>query len=215
MGPPGRGRGGQRAMGSGARVEMTIPAEAKPVPVIQGVATLTPENSKIEFIGTPAVAGGRPDPKLGGFEKFTGQAEADPDTMTLKSVSMEINTQSIWTQVGGPLTNHLKGADFFDVNQFPNIMFKTTNVGVTDAAEGNYTLTGELTLHGVTKPISIPAAIKIAGDGLTLISKFTIDRTEYGMTEALDGVKKEVAITVVIGAMTEPKTGAGVGGPPG
>ena len=190
---------------------MTIPADPKPVAITGAVATLTPENSKIEFIGTHA--GARPDPRLGGFEKFTGQADADPETKTLKSVSMEIDAKSVWTQVGGPLTNHLKNADFFDVNEFPNIIFKSTNIDATDAPEGKYTLTGELTLHGVTKAIGIPATVKIGADGLTLISQFTIDRTEFGMTAVLDRVEKAVSLTVVIGDKTQPQIGGGFGGP--
>src|SRR5262249_28864676 len=69
-GPRGSGLGGPGAKSPGARVERAIPAAAKPVPVNQGIVTLTPENSKIEFIGTTAVAGGPSDSQIGGFEKF-------------------------------------------------------------------------------------------------------------------------------------------------
>jgi polyisoprenoid-binding protein YceI len=189
---------------------MTVPDDPKPVAATGGIATLTPENSKVEFIGTHAAP--RPaDPRLGGFEKFTGQAEIDADAKTLKSVALDIDATSVWTQMGGQLTTHLKSPDFFDVNEFPKIAFKSTTVEATDAAAGKYTLTGDLTLHGVTKPISIPATIKVGADGLTLISQFTIDRTDYGMTYEPGRVEKAVSLTVVIGDKTQPKVGGGFG----
>lgn len=221
MGPGGMGPGGPGGPGSRGPVEMTIPTDPKPVAVTAGVATLTPENSKVEFIGTHA-PGAPLEPRLGGFEKISGQAEVDVDSKTLKSISLEIEAPSVWTQVGGPLSNHLKSPDFFDVKEFPTISFKSTGVEATDAPAGKYTLTGDLTLHGVTKPISVPATIKIDADGLTLISQFKIDRTDYGMKSVLERVEKTVSLTVVVGDKTQPKSGAfggvprgGPGGGPG
>src|SRR5688572_29796372 len=76
--------------------------------------SLGPENAKIQFVGTHV--GPKPDPKArtGGFERFTGEAVVDPASKTLKSVSIDIETASLWTQVGGKLTNHLNSEDFFD-----------------------------------------------------------------------------------------------------
>src|SRR5207247_1917380 len=91
-------------------------AAPKPVPIKSGVALLTPENSKIEFVGTHV--GAKPDPRTGGFEKFTGRAEVDPATKTLKSLSVDIETGSLWTQFP-MLTNHLNSPDFFDTREYP------------------------------------------------------------------------------------------------
>lgn len=214
MGPPGMGPPG---MGGGAAAEMTVPAEPTPVAIEGGVATLSPENSKIEFLC--AHAGPRPDPRLGGFEKISGQAEVDAATKSLKSLALSIDATSVWTQVGGPLTNHLKNPDFFDVQEYPDAKFQSTSVEPVDAGAGKYTITGDLTLHGVTKPISAPATIQITDAGLTLISQFSIDRTEFGMTGVTERVEKTVSLTVVIGDKTQPKAGGGFGGgrggPPG
>ncbi len=176
-------------------------ADLKPVPIEAGVATLAPENTKIVFVGTHS--GAKPDPRTGGFGKFTGKAEVDADTKALKAVSVEIETGSLWTQIE-MLTNHLKNADFFDVKEHPQAAFQSTKIEAGDAT-GSVTITGNLTLHGATKEISFPATVSITDAGLTLSSKFTIDRTEFGMTFGEGKVEKKVALTVVIGEKTEGK----------
>ena len=186
---------GQESGTSSAAVDL------KAVAIEAGVATLAPENTKIVFVGTHS--GAKPDPRTGGFGKFTGKAEVDADAKTLKAVSVEIETGSLWTQIE-MLTNHLKNADFFDVKEHPQAAFQSTKIEAGDAT-GSVTITGNLTLHGATKEISFPATVSITDAGLTLSSKFTIDRTEFGMTFGEGKVEKKVALTVVIGEKTEGK----------
>jgi len=178
-------------------------ADLKPVPIEAGVATLAPENTKIVFVGTHS--GPKPDPRTGGFGKFTGKAEVNADAKTLKAVSVEIETGSLWTQFP-MLTNHLKSADFFDVREHSQAAFQSNKIEAGAAgASSIVTITGNLTLHGATKEISFPATVRITDAGLTLSSKFTIDRTEFGMTFGEGKVEKEVSLTVVIGEKTEVK----------
>jgi polyisoprenoid-binding protein YceI len=68
----------------------TAAAESKatPVPIDAGVAALSPENTKIVFVGTHI--GARPDPRTGGFEKFSGKVEVDPSTKLLTSITVDI-----------------------------------------------------------------------------------------------------------------------------
>ncbi len=174
--------------------------ELEPVPIDAGVAALTPDNMKIAFVGTHS--GDKPDPRTGGFGKFMGKAEVDSAAKTLKAVSAEIETDSLWTQIE-KLTNHLKSADFFDVREHPQAAFKSTRIEASDAAAGSVRITGNLTLHGVTKEISFPATVSISDAGLTLTSKFTIDRSEFGMDFGAGKVENQVSLTVVIGEKTE------------
>ena len=183
--------------------EGNVGGDLKPVTIEAGVATLGPENTKIVFVGTHS--GAKPDPRTGGFAKFTGKAEVDADVKTLRAVSVEIETGSLWTQIE-MLTNHLKNADFFDVKEQPKAAFQSTRIQAPPAGVANeVTIIGNLTLHGVTKEISFPAIVSITDGGLTLSSKFTIDRTEFGMTFGEGKVEKDVSLTVVIGAKTEAK----------
>lgn len=183
--------------------------DTKPVPVELGVAKLTPENTKIGFVGTHA--GNKPDPRTGGFAKFSGQAEVDSDGKTLKSVSVEIETGSLWTQMP-PLTAHLNSPDFFDTREYPAAKFESTSIAAGGDG-GQLTITGNLTLLAATREVSFPANVTISAEGVTLKAKFDIDRAEFGMDKLVERVEKAVSLTVVIGEKTQPQQGpGGVGG---
>jgi polyisoprenoid-binding protein YceI len=166
-------------------------------PIKAGAATLSPENTKIQFVC--AHSGDKPDPRTGGFAKFSGKAEIDAATKSLKSVTVDIDTTSLFTQID-KLTNHLKSADFFEVRQHPTAKFVSTKIA--PGAGGQTTITGKLTLHGVTKEISFPATVEVTDKGLGLKSQFSIDRTQFGMSYGQGKVENKVDLTVVIGEKT-------------
>src|SRR5262245_36393090 len=165
------------------------------VPVQGGAATLTPQNTKLQFVC--AHVGPRPDPRKGGFAKFMGKAEVDATSKTLKSLDIDIDTTSLWTEVGDMLTNHLKSVDFFDVRRFPSAHFETTSI--EPGAAGASQITGKLTLHGVTRQITFPATVEIGDTGLHLKSEFTLDRLEFGINYDPKKVETKVSLTVVVG----------------
>jgi polyisoprenoid-binding protein YceI len=178
---------------SAMAANLGLAADATPVPIRAAAATLAPENTKIQFVC--AHAGAKPDPRKGGFAKFSGKVEVGPDTKALKSVSVEIDTSSLWTEFD-MLTNHLKSPDFFEVRRFPTAKFESTKI---EAGSGGSRITGKLTLHGVTKEISFPATVEIDSAGLKLQSEFTIDRSEFGMNFDPKKVENKVSLTIVIG----------------
>jgi len=154
---------------------------------------LTPENTKIEFVGVHADEA-KPDPRTGGFKTFTGTARLEGGK--LASVAVDIETGSLWTEFD-KLTTHLNSPDFFDTRQHPAAGFESTSV-VTSAGD-EATITGNLTLMGTTKEISFPATIAMGDSGPTIVAEFTIDRTEFGMDKMLEGVKPDVTIKVAVG----------------
>ena len=80
------------------------------------------------------------------------------------------------------LINHLKSEDFFAVEKFPVSKFEITDVSpLNDAAKPNFnsTVTGNLTIKGVTKSITFPASIKFENGVLTAFADFDIDRTQW------------------------------------
>jgi polyisoprenoid-binding protein YceI len=77
----------------------------------------------------------------------------------------------------GNLTNHLKSDDFFSVEKFNRSTFKITNVKSTSATD--YTITGDLTIKGITKPVTFPAKVSVAGNKLTATGVIKFDRTHY------------------------------------
>jgi len=79
------------------------------------------------------------------------------------------------------LEGHLKADDFFGVDKFPTSTFVIKKV--TAAPAGNVNITGDLTIKGITNPVSFPADFKVSQDGSTVSAKASIvvDRTKYGI----------------------------------
>lgn len=167
-----------------------------PVPLEAGVAKLTPDNTRIEFIGTHV--GEKPDPRIGTFESFSGTVEVDPATKALKAISMQINPDSLKTQFD-PLTAHLKNPDFLETSEYPELKFQSASVE-PGAAPDQFVVKGDLTLHGATRPIAIPTTVSVTDAGVTLKSEFTIDRTEFGMDFGVEKVEKTVSLKVDVGS---------------
>lgn len=96
----------------------------------------------------------------GGFDKFSGTIEFDPANPTAASVKVDIDPASINTKTQ-KRDDHLRSADFFDVANFPAMSFQSTKV---TKGEGNaLSVEGNLTMHGVTKPVTL--AVNFLGSG--------------------------------------------------
>ncbi len=146
---------------------------------------LTGENTKVTFIGTKK--NGKHE---GGFSKLTGTAtvtDGKPETLKIDAV---IDTTSLYSD-NAKLTRHLESPDFFAVKQHPKATFKSKQVEKTDKG---YTITGDLTMLGKTKPVVIPATIAVKGDTLTITSDFTINRFDWGMVYGKGQVDDAVSL---------------------
>ena len=168
-----------------------------PAPVKSGVVELAPANTRIDFVGTHE--GAKPDPRKGGFAKFTGKAQLS-DSGTIESISIDIETASLWSEIP-KLTAHLKSPDFFDVRQHSKATFRSTSIQPAEGS-GKFDVSGNFTLLGKTNKIKIPVSVTVTSQGLTLLSKFTIDRTQFGMTYGQGKVTNDVTLTVAVGKPT-------------
>lgn len=138
-----------------------------------------PENSKSEFTGSKVT--GKHE---GGFRQFTGTIDLVDNKASESTVSVEIDAASVFSD-DEKLTNHFKGADFFDVEKFPKAKFSSTKIEpATARGPDAFTVTGDFTLHGVTKSISYPATIKISDSVVEVESDFSVDRTDFGIVYA-------------------------------
>jgi polyisoprenoid-binding protein YceI len=121
----------------------------------------------------------------GEFAKTAGKAQIDDADLSKSSVEVTIEVGSVDTR-DEKRDNHLKSADFFDAAKFPTITFKSTKV--VAGKDGALTVTGNLTMHGVTKPVTLEGSItKAITDpwGLTRRgASFTgkLDRKEWGVS---------------------------------
>jgi polyisoprenoid-binding protein YceI len=153
--------------------------------------TVTPENTLIQFVGVHANPA-KPDPRTGKFNEFSGTITAVGSDV--KSINVEIDTASLTTEIE-KLTNHLKSADFFNVNEHPKATFTSTKIEPAEA--GKVTITGDLTLLGKTQPITFPATVSTE-NGFDLQAEFQIDRTKFGMDYGTENVLKEVDMTITV-----------------
>ena len=88
----------------------------------------------------------------GQFRQATIDLTFDPDDLPASRVSATIVAASIDTGIE-KRDNHLRSADFFDVEKYPTITFKST--AVRDVSERGFTLVGELTIRGITRPVEL------------------------------------------------------------
>src|SRR5215510_12303680 len=138
---------------------------------------ITPQNSKVEFVGSQVTGSHN-----GSFGDFSGQINF-AGTPEQSRVNFTIKTDSI-TADDPKLTNHLKTADFFDVAKFPEASFVSTAIKAGGEGGASHTVTGNLTLHGVTKSITFPATINVTPDTATVESTFSINRKDFGINYA-------------------------------
>ena len=204
QGKQGGGKRGQRADRGGQQA-----AAETPVALVGGVATLSPENSKVSFIGTHV--GDDPKPRLGGFKKFSGQLATTADGKGIASLMMEFETDSLFTELGSKLTGHLKNADFLDVENHPSAKFAST--GVTAGENGMFNVSGDFTLMGKTNSITIPVKMTSSSEGVMAAGELKLDRTSFGMNNKIEQVSKEVSIMLAVGQPTSDfAAGGGAGG---
>jgi polyisoprenoid-binding protein YceI len=120
----------------------------------------------------------------GDFTEFSGTIDFDEVDITKSSVDVNIKTFSIDTD-NTDRDKHLASADFFDGEKFPEITFKSSKI---EKSERGLTLTGMLTMHGVTKEVIIPFEFigKVMGpmgkERLGFEGSALLDRKEFGIT---------------------------------
>ena len=138
---------------------------------------ITSQNSKIEFVGSKVTG-----KHNGSFGDFSGQVDytGNPET---SRVNITIKADSITTDTPD-LTKHLKTADFFDVAKFPEASFVSTAIKPGGENGATHTVTGNLTMHGVTKAVTFPATINVTPDAATVESSFSINRKDFGINYA-------------------------------
>jgi polyisoprenoid-binding protein YceI len=92
---------------------------------------------------------------------------------------------------------HLRGADFFNVRQFPVLQFRSTDIR---DGENGVQLSGDFTMHGVTRQITIPLRVLGTGKGpygderIGFLSQFSLKRSDFGMNNMVGPIGDEVSV---------------------
>ena len=135
----------------------------------------------------------------GQFQKISGTVGYDPRDVAKTSIDVSIDAASVDTRVD-MRDRDLRSSNFLDVQKFPAITFKSTRVEA--AAPGKLKVTGDLTIHGVTKEVVLdldgPSAPITAMGGLRMGASATtkINRKDFGVNGAPSMVGDDISITL-------------------
>jgi len=92
----------------------------------------------------------------GAFNDVRGHVSLDPEDPTAADIEVRVQLASVDTR-NQQRDDHLRSSDFFDVENHPEMIFSAT--GIDEVEEDNYVVVGELTVRGITRPLTIPLAL--------------------------------------------------------
>ena len=143
----------------------------------------------------------------GRFTKFSGEIDIDREHPEKSAVSAKIDVRSIDTRIQ-KRDDHLRSAEFFDVAKFPEITFKSRSVTRTGPQSGD--ILGDLSMHGVTKPITLHVKLLSPLSNDTKQTRWAVTteplkRREFNLmfsqgAEAVSGISQTVAIDIEVEA---------------
>jgi polyisoprenoid-binding protein YceI len=171
-------------------------------PAFATTYTLDPNHTQVQFIWNHY---GFTD-LTGQFGKIEGTLEFDEADPTKASVSATIAIGSIDSNIK-KLDGVLASGDYFDAEKFPTATFKSTRVEM-GATPDRLKVTGDLTMHGVTKPVTLDVKVTKVGEhplrkapAAGFEATTTLQRSDFGITKYLPHVADEVKIHVVAEAV--------------
>ena len=134
------------------------------------------------------------------LEKIGGDFEIDTADLSKSTISVKMPLDGLHTGVA-KLDEHLKSADFFDAAKFPEITFKSTKVEKSGAEQ--LKVTGDLTVHGVTKPVTLAVKVNKIGDNPMMKTPsagfdadVTIKRSEFGVGAYVPNVSDDIKVHI-------------------
>ena len=174
---------------------VALPAVAKPI-----TYSLDPDHTQIRVVWNHF---GFSHPSAN-FTHVTGTLVYDAEDPARSSVRVDIPMSGLDTHVAA-LDEHLKGADFFDIAKYPQAHFAST--AVREAGKGRLTVTGDLTVHGVTRPVTLEVTInrigmqpmrKVPAAGFDATA--TLKRSDFGVGAYAPSVSDEVRLHITVEA---------------
>jgi polyisoprenoid-binding protein YceI len=142
----------------------------------------------------------------GKFAKFNGKIEIDRERPENSSVTVRIDVSSIDTRIN-KRDAHLRSTEFFNVEKFPQITFKSRTVKRTGPQSGD--ILGDLTMHGVTRPTTLHVKLLTPIDETSrtrwVVTTDPITRRDFNLmfapaAETVSGISQTVAINIEIEA---------------
>ena len=173
---------------------------------LTGTYAIDPTHSRVGFVARHAMV----TKVRGSFNEFEGQGFFDADNPAASTLELVIQAKSIDTR-NDDRDNHLRGNDFFDMDTYPTIAFRSASVEQVDAE--TYKVFGDLTIKGVTKPVTVDfeltgaATDPFGNKRIGLEGKTTVNRKDWGVNwnAALEAggvlVSEKVTLEVEVSAV--------------
>ena len=146
------------------------------------------------------------NPRIG-FNSFDTVLDLDTDNPGSSSVEVTIDATSIDSRVA-EFNEHLNGADFFNTAEYPTITFKSTTVEAT--GDNTFDVTGDLTILGTTKPVTLATTITKAGNHplrnvptVGVSASTGLMRSEWGLGAYVPAVSDEVELSIEVELLAE------------
>jgi polyisoprenoid-binding protein YceI len=180
---------------------------------LTGTYQIDPAHSSFAFIARHAMV----TKVRGSFPEFDGTLSIDADDPTRSSASLRIVAASITTG-NAQRDGHLRSNDFFDMENFPEITFHSTGIEAT--GEDTFKITGDLTIKGITKPVTLDAeytgSVVDPYDNVRigLAAKTVVNRKDWGVSwnAPLEAggvlVSEKVTLDIDISAIRQASTDA-------
>ena len=172
------------------------------VPAFAATYTLDPQHTQVQFtwnhfgFSNPAAV----------FGKIDATLDFDQTDPTQSKVSVTIPLDSVNSNVA-KLNEHLDSPDFFDAAKYPNATFKSTKVEKGSTPD-QLKVTGDLTLHGVTKPVTLDVTVNKVGEhpmrkapSAGFDATATVKRADFGISKYIPGVSDDIKIHITTEAI--------------
>jgi polyisoprenoid-binding protein YceI len=179
-----------------AQAQAQTPGNADPAAIQAGAYSVEPDHTQVGF-SVLHMGFTRYD---GVFSNVSGQLKLDPKTLEATSLEVTMPVDSVRT-TSAKLDGELKGDQWLNAAKYPTMHFRSTKI--TKTGPNTATVDGELTLHGVTKPVALRA--KFVGAGVNPLDRSytagffvtgVIKRSDFGVTTYVPMVSDEVGLTI-------------------
>lgn len=180
-------------------VEATEAEEVSTPEVVEAVSyAVSEEGNSIHWVGYKTFSD---DEHMGTITISEGEFSVEGDQLVGGSFIIDMNSidnedLAENAEYKAKLEGHLKSPDFFNVGEHPTAKFTITGIEAVEGTEGvTHNISGNLMMRGAEKNITIPAAVSMADDMITLTApEFVIDRTNWGVeygNSGIEGIAKE------------------------
>ncbi len=149
--------------------------------------------------------------------RLSGEVRLDEQDVGRSSVSVTVDATALRVSGAGEppedvpkVQARMLGAELLDVARFPQVSFRSSRVEGRETAPGHRELkvTGELSVHGVARTVTVPVTVESRGSSLTATGRFTIRHRDHGLepvsVAGVVKVKDEIAVDFAIAALARP-----------